>query len=324
MVDSSGRNIDYLRISVTDRCNLRCVYCMPENGIENLKHEEVLTFKEILLIAKAVSQLGISKIKITGGEPLVRKGIVNLVRRIKDIDGIKEITMTTNGVLLGDMAYDLVQAGLDGVNISLDTLDSESFNKITRRNCLDKVMYSIKKAAELGLKTKINCVAIDEINGDSLIDIIKIAQENRIDVRFIELMPIGFGKSYLPIPNEQIIEMIEQNFGKLQHSEIRHGNGPAVYYNLSGFKGSIGFISPISSEFCERCNRIRLTSDGYLKLCLHYNIGVELKPLLRGGINKEQLKRVIENAIYNKPSHHGFNSRNSENIELKNMVQIGG
>ncbi|AVK50949.1 cyclic pyranopterin phosphate synthase MoaA [Clostridium sp. MF28] len=324
MVDSSGRNIEYLRISVTDRCNLRCVYCMPECGIENLEHDEILTFKEIMLIVKTVSQLGIHKIKITGGEPLVRKGIVNLVRRIKDIDGIEEITMTTNGVLFGDMADSLAEAGLDSVNISLDTLNSTSFNKITRRDCLDKVKLGLKKAVELGLKTKINCVPIAQLNGDDLIDILKIAKENPIDVRFIELMPIGFGKSYSPVCNEQIFEQIEQNFGTLQNSKIKHGNGPAVYYNLSDFKGSIGFISAISNEFCDTCNRIRLTADGNLKLCLRYNNGVALKPLLRSGISKEQLKRVIENAIYNKPSHHGFNSSDTENIELKNMVQIGG
>jgi len=324
MVDSSGRNIEYLRISVTDRCNLRCIYCMPETGIKNLEHDEILTFKEIMLIVKAVSQLGIRKIKITGGEPLVRKGIVNLVRRIKDIDGIEEITMTTNGVLLGDMADDLAEAGLDAVNISLDTLNGSCFNKITRRDCLDKVKFGLRKSMEIGLRTKINCVPIAQLNGDSLIDIVKIAKENPIDVRFIELMPIGFGKEYLPVCNKYMFEEIEQNFGKLQHSEIRHGNGPAEYYNLPDFKGSIGFISPISNEFCEKCNRIRLTADGNLKLCLHYNNGVALKPFLRSGISREQLKKVIENAIYNKPIHHCFNNSNHENIELKNMVQIGG
>ena len=158
MVDGIGRNIDYLRISVTDRCNLRCLYCMPEAGIENLEHDEMLSFKEILTIVKVVSQLGIRKIKITGGEPLVRKGIINLIRRLKDIDGIEEVTMTSNGVLLGDIAEELAGAGLDSVNVSLDTLNKTSFNSITRRNCFDKVIYGIKKSVDAGLKTKINCV----------------------------------------------------------------------------------------------------------------------------------------------------------------------
>ena len=324
MLDSCGRNIEYLRISVTDRCNLRCVYCMPECGVENLEHKEILTFKEIIRIVEVASQLGIRRIKITGGEPLVRKDIVNLVRRIKNIDDIEEVTMTTNGVFLGDMAESLHVAGLDCVNISLDTLNSKSFNRITRRDCFYKVIFALKKAVDCGIKTKINCVPIAELNGNDFDDILKIAKENPVDVRFIELMPIGFGKRYTPISNVKLFEHIEQHFGELKPSKIKHGNGPALYYNLSGFKGSIGFISAISDEFCETCNRIRLTSDGNLKLCLHYNKGVALKQLLRNGISKEQLKTVIGNAIYNKPSHHEFNSSYKENIELRNMVQIGG
>jgi len=324
MIDRCGRNIDYLRISVTDRCNLRCVYCMPEEGVKNIKHNDILTFKEILMIVKAGCQLGIRKIKITGGEPLVRKGIVNLIRAIKAVEGIEEVTITTNGVLLGDMAESLVEAGLSSVNVSLDTLNSTSFCKITRKDCFEKVMHGLKKALELGLKTKINCVPIEELNGSDLIDVLKIAEEYPVDIRFIELMPIGFGKSYSPVSNKELYDEIQKNFGTLTPSKIKHGNGPAVYYDLSGFKGSIGFISAISNEFCESCNRIRLTADGNLKLFLHYNEGIDLKPLLRSGISKEQLKKVIGNAIYNKPSHHSFNSGSNENIELKNMVQIGG
>jgi len=327
MIDGTGRKIDYLRISVTDRCNLRCVYCMPENGIESLGHEEILTFKEILAIVKAVSQLGIRKIKITGGEPLVRKGIVNLIRRIKDIDGIEEVTMTTNGVLLGPMAEELSEAGLDAVNVSLDSMNSESFCRITRRDCLGEVLDGIRKACSQGIRTKINCVPIAELNGADLTGIISIAREYPIDVRFIELMPIGLGKNYSPVSNEELLLRMEREFGKPELSKAKHGNGPAVYYDLPGFKGSVGFISAISNEFCESCNRIRLTADGNLKLCLHYNKGIALKPLLRGGISKEELKKVIENAIYNKPLHHSFNggsTENAENVELKNMVQIGG
>ena len=324
MLDGIGRNIDYLRISVTDRCNLRCVYCMPEKGVDSLGHGEILTFKEILSIAKAVSQLGIRKVKITGGEPLVRKGIVNLIRRIKDIDGIEEVTMTTNGVLLGAMAGELADAGLDAVNVSLDSMNSASFCRITRRDCLGEVLDGIRKACSLGIRTKINCVPIAELNGGDLAGIIGIASEYPIDVRFIELMPIGFGKNYSPVSNEELLERMEREFGKPEPSRSKHGNGPAVYYNLPGFKGSVGFISAISNEFCGSCNRIRLTADGNLKLCLHYNEGVALKPLLRGGISKEGLKNVLENAIYNKPLHHVFNGGSAENVEMKNMVQIGG
>ncbi len=324
MVDGIGRKIDYLRISVTDRCNLRCLYCMPEAGIEYLEHEEILTYKEILTIVKVVSQLGIRKIKITGGEPLVRKGIINLIRRLKDIDGIEEVTMTSNGVLLGDMAEELAGAGLDSVNVSLDTLNKTNFNSITRRDCLDKVIYGIKKAVDAGLKTKINCVLIAQLHGEDLENMLKIAKEYPIDVRFIEIMPIGFGKNYSPVSNDQILAEIENEYGRLQRSKTKHGNGPAVYYDMPGFRASVGFISAVTDEFCENCNRIRLTADGNLKLCLHYNKGVALKPLLRSGISREQLKIVIEKAIYNKPACHSFSSDCADNIELRNMVQIGG
>jgi cyclic pyranopterin phosphate synthase len=270
MLDRYGRNIDYLRISVTDRCNLRCVYCMPEKGIENLKHEDILSYKEILTIIKAISQLGIRKIKITGGEPLVRKGIVNLVRSIKAVKGIEQVTMTTNGILLGDMAEELACAGLHSVNISLDTLNRASFCKITRRDCFDKVLYSLKKSVETGLKTKINCVPIEEFNGGDLMGLLDIAWQYPVDIRFIELMPVGLGKSYTQVSNEKLFERIQQRFGHMEPSKTRHGNGPAKYYNLAGYKGSVGFISAITHEFCQDCNRIRLTADGDLKLCLHY------------------------------------------------------
>jgi cyclic pyranopterin phosphate synthase len=324
MIDGIGRNIDYLRISVTDRCNLRCVYCMPEAGVDNLGHDEILTFREILVIVKAAAQLGIRKIKITGGEPLVRKGIVNLVRRIKDIDGIEQVTMTTNGVLLGAMAGELAAAGLDAVNVSLDSMSRESFCRITRRDSLEEVLEGIRQASSLGIRTKINCVPIAELNGSDLAGIVNLAKEQPVDVRFIELMPIGFGKNYSPVANSELLEKIGLEFGEPVPSASKHGNGPAVYYDLPGFSGSIGFISAISNEFCESCNRIRLTADGNLKLCLHYNKGIALKPLLRGGISREGLKNVIENAIYNKPVHHGFNGSADENVEMKNMVQIGG
>jgi len=324
MFDRYGRNIDYLRISVTDRCNLRCVYCMPAEGIENLEHDDILTYKEILTVVKTVSKVGIKKIKITGGEPLVRKGIVNLVRSIKAVEGIEEVTMTTNGVFFADMADSLLEAGLDSVNFSVDTLNPETFSKISRRDCFDQVLRGLRKAVELGIRTKINCVPIAELNGSDLAELLKVAQNYPVDVRFIELMPIGLGKSYSPVSNEKLYKLIEDKFGALRPSEIRHGNGPAVYYNIEGFKGSIGFISAVSEEFCESCSRIRLTADGNLKLCLHYNKGIALKPLLRSNVSREKLKEAISDAIYNKPEHHGFNRNCCEKPESKSMAQIGG
>ena len=325
MIDKLNRNIDYLRISVTDRCNLRCVYCMPEDGIENIPHDEILSYHEILRICKCVSKLGIKKIKITGGEPLVRKDIVSLIRDIKNVDGIEQVTLTTNGVLLYDMAKDLYEAGIDAVNVSLDTLNRDKFLKITRRDAFEKVSMAIDKLIDLGVRVKINCLAIKEHNFDEIVKIAKYSKDNNIDVRFIELMPIGYGKIYTGISNEVILGLLEEQYGKFEKVKEKRGNGPAVYYANADFKGCIGFISAISHEFCETCNRVRLTSNGFLKLCLHYNKGIDLKEPLRSNISDEDLKNMIYDAIKNKPLGHNFyHDSDMNNIESKNMVQIGG
>lgn len=324
MIDRNKRMIDYLRISVTDRCNLRCVYCMPETGIKNLPHKEILTYKEILQIVRAAAQLGIRKIKITGGEPLIRRGIVNLIGMIRCVSGIEEVTMTTNGVLLGEMAGELVKAGLASVNISLDSNNPFTFSKITRRDNFLKVSNGIEMSVHAGLRTKINCVPIADLNSGVIVEIAEIAKRLPVDVRFIELMPIGLGSLFTPIGTENIFRQLENEFGPLKPSTKIHGNGPAKYYELDGFCGSVGFISALSHEFCRDCNRIRLTADGNLKLCLHYDYGIALKPLIRGGINQERLKMVIGNAIFEKPDHHSFKEGTAFNIESKRMVQIGG
>ena len=325
MLDKLNRKIDYLRISVIDRCNLRCVYCMPEEGVESIPHEEILTYDEILRICEIVSELGIRKIKITGGEPLVRKDIVNLIRDIKNIDKIEQVTLTTNGILLHEMLDDLYDAGIDAINISLDTLNKDNFKKITRRDGLEKVLMSIDKAYDLGIRVKINCLAIRDFNLREIVEIASFAKDREIDVRFIELMPIGFGKKYTQIDNDEILSILESRFGTFEIVTEKRGNGPAKYYRNQNMKGCIGFISAISHEFCESCNRIRLTSSGFLKLCLHYNKGIDLKGPIRNGISDEDLKKLIHNTIWNKPISHKFGHANGEqDIELKNMVQIGG
>ncbi|CDA10625.1 GTP 3',8-cyclase MoaA [Intestinibacter bartlettii] len=325
MLDKLNRKIDYLRISVIDRCNLRCVYCMPEEGIESIPHDEILTYDEILRICEIVSELGIRKIKITGGEPLVRKDIVNLIRDIKNIDKIEQVTLTTNGILLHEMLDDLYDAGIDAINISLDTLNKDNFKKITRRDGLEKVLMSIDKAYDLGIRVKINCLAIRDFNLREIVEIASFAKDREIDVRFIELMPIGFGKKYTQIDNDEILSILESRFGTFEIVTEKRGNGPAKYYRNQNMKGCIGFISAISHEFCESCNRIRLTSSGFLKLCLHYNKGIDLKGPIRNGISDEDLKKLIHNTIWNKPISHKFGHANGEqDIELKNMVQIGG
>ena len=325
MLDKLNRKIDYLRISVIDRCNLRCVYCMPEEGIESIPHDEILTYDEILRICEIVSELGIRKIKITGGEPLVRKDIVNLIRDIKNIDKIEQVTLTTNGILLHEMLDDLYDAGIDAINISLDTLNKDNFKKITRRDGLEKVLMSIDKAYDLGIRVKINCLAIRDFNLRELVEIASFAKDREIDVRFIELMPIGFGKKYTQIDNDEILSILESRFGTFEIVTEKRGNGPAKYYRNQNMKGCIGFISAISHEFCESCNRIRLTSSGFLKLCLHYNKGIDLKEPIRNGISDEDLKKLIHDTIWNKPTSHKFGHASEEqDIELKNMVQIGG
>ncbi|WP_418571941.1 GTP 3',8-cyclase MoaA [Intestinibacter bartlettii] len=325
MLDKLNRKIDYLRISVIDRCNLRCVYCMPEEGIESIPHDEILTYDEILRICEIVSELGIRKIKITGGEPLVRKDIVNLIRDIKNIDKIEQVTLTTNGILLHEMLDDLYDAGIDAINISLDTLNKDNFKKITRRDGLEKVLMSIDKAYDLGIRVKINCLAIRDFNLSELVEIASFAKDREIDVRFIELMPIGFGKKYNQIDNDEILSILESRFGTFEIVTEKRGNGPAKYYRNQNMKGCIGFISAISHEFCESCNRIRLTSSGFLKLCLHYNKGIDLKEPIRNGISDEDLKKLIHDTIWNKPISHKFGHASEEqDIELKNMVQIGG
>ena len=298
---------------------------MPEEGIESIPHDEILTYDEILRICEIVSELGIRKIKITGGEPLVRKDIVNLIRDIKNIDKIEQVTLTTNGILLHEMLDDLYDAGIDAINISLDTLNKDNFKKITRRDGLEKVLMSIDKAYDLGIRVKINCLAIRDFNLRELVEIASFAKDREIDVRFIELMPIGFGKKYTQIDNDEILSILESRFGTFEIVTEKRGNGPAKYYRNQNMKGCIGFISAISHEFCESCNRIRLTSSGFLKLCLHYNKGIELKEPIRNGISDEDLKKLIHDTIWNKPISHNFGHASEEQvIELKKMVQIGG
>jgi len=296
---------------------------MPAKGIECVNHEDILTYEEIVMTAKAAAKLGIRKIKITGGEPLVRKGIAGLVGMLKNIPGIQEVTMTTNGVLLKDMVTDLQKAGLDGINISLDTTNREKFKKLTGFDKLEEVQQGITEAAGAGIKTKLNCVPIKDFNEEEL-TVIAAYTNNNIEVRFIELMPIGLGRQFKLIPYGNVKEKLEAVYGTGRPDREKHGNGPAVYYRFNRLKGSVGFIAAMSNEFCGSCSRIRLTAQGDLKLCLHYKEGISLKPYLRNQITGEKLKNLMEEAIYQKPAHHCFHVNTNENVEQRNMVQIGG
>lgn len=323
MLDRYGRVINYLRISVTDRCNLRCCYCMPE-GVQDEGLKNILTFEEIWEIVRTGVSLGITHIRITGGEPLVRKGCVDLIRGIREIPGVETITMTTNGVLLGNYGKQLKKAGVDGVNISLDTLDPEEFYKITGKRELQEVLAGIRAAKTAGLPVKLNAVNRKELDP---IPLVRYAQEENLPLRFIEMMPVGYGKKYVGRSNEELRETLEAVCGKAEcmtnREELsRMGSGPAVYYQFSDLKVPVGFISAIHGKFCDTCNRVRLTAEGYLKLCLCYDEGEDLRRVLREG-EKENLRTIMEQTIFRKPAAHCF-EHPAEMTETHEMVKIGG
>ena len=324
MIDAQGRTIDYVRISVTDRCNLRCVYCMPENGIPMATHEDLLSFEEIERLCRILAEVGIRKVKLTGGEPLVRKDFVELVRKIKAIDGIEKVTLTTNGVLLEEKMEELASAGINGINISLDTLNPKIFEEITRRDVFSEVYRGIQKALSYpDISLKLNCLPLG-LEQQNLEEIAGLAKDNRIHVRFIEVMPIGQGKNYKFLSETQIIEMLEKKYGEMVPFEEKLGYGPGHYYSIEGFQGKIGFISAISHKFCGSCNRIRLTAEGYLKSCLQYDTGRDLRKLLRTGATDEVIKEAIVQGIEEKPIEHIFLSGHIDKEEHHTMSQIGG
>ena len=326
MIDRCGRNIDYLRISVTDRCNLRFIYCMPEEGIRLTGRENILQEPEIIRVCQVMAELGIKKIKITGGEPLVRPRIPGLIRQIKAIPGIEKVTLTTNGILLKKQMKELAEAGLDSLNISLDTLDREGSLKITRRDLLDDTLAGIKEAMKYpNVQLKINCVPLG-IEEQNLCEIAEFAHKYPVHVRFIEMMPIGYGNMSESISNEELKETIRKHYGNLTEDFRVYGNGPAVYYSIEGFQGNVGFISAMHGKFCNLCNRIRMTSTGDLKPCLCYEQRWALKPALRmenPEKRQEEIQNILRKSIENKPQMHCFEDTRQV-TESHPMGQIGG
>ena len=319
MRDKQGRNINYLRVSVTDRCNLRCIYCMPEEGIQSLRHEDILRFEDILKIVKVAASLGINKIRYTGGEPLVMKDIDRLIYETSRLQGIDDIAITTNGILLSDMAEDLKKAGLKRVNISLDTVNKDKFRSITRIGNLDKVLESIDKCLTIGLKpVKINTVLMRGVNDTEFIDFLNLTKEMPVEVRFIELMPIGESIKLYEESKVNFTEILKQ-YPELTRIETEK-NSTAQLYKLDGAKGKIGFISPISCKFCLDCNKIRLTSTGTIKPCLHSKEEINLRKFLN---NEELLTKELKSAIFNKPLEHHLEEE-SASRSAKMMYQIGG
>ena len=283
MFDAKGRTIHYLRLSVTDLCNLRCRYCMPD-GVEKLEREAVLTYEEFLRLAALFAQCGIDTVRVTGGEPLVRKGVDQLVAGLKAIPGIRKVTMTTNGILLARQLPALQKAGLDSVNISLDTLRPEVFAQITARDEFSHVMEGIRAALASGLPVKLNCVPQVGVNEGELEDLAALAEKHPLQVRFIEMMPIGYGAAMPCISGPDLRQRFARRWPELQPATgAAFGDGPAVYYTVPGWQGSVGFIAAVHGKFCASCNRVRLTSQGFLRPCLASEAGCDLRALVRGG-----------------------------------------
>ncbi|MBN1190417.1 MAG: GTP 3',8-cyclase MoaA [Dehalococcoidales bacterium] len=312
--DSFQRPINYLRVSVTDRCNLRCVYCMPEDGVPWLPHNNILSYEEFITIIRAGAEMGISKIRLTGGEPLVRAGIVDFVRMIHDVPGIEDIAMTTNGVMLSRFAADLKEAGLTRVNVSLDTLRADRFDRICRGAKsgakISDVLESLETARKAGLNpVKINVVVMSGVNDDEIVDFARKTLDEEWHVRFIELMPYSGQDIQIPdgISAHDIKKRLDP-LGKMEPFRHTYGNGPAKYFRLPGAKGTIGFITALSDHFCFKCNRLRLTADGKLRPCLMSETMIDLREPLRSGISADRVKELIKAAVSVKPLGHTLTS----------------
>lgn len=333
MKDQFNREIDYMRISITDKCNLRCRYCMPE-GVELVPMSHLLTFEEIVQVCMEAASLGIRKIKVTGGEPLVRRGAPTLIGMLWKIPGIESVTLTTNGVLLKQQLSALLENGLKSVNVSLDTMNRTLYEQITGRDKFLQVMEGIEAAVNAGLQVKINTVLLESVNANEWEKIMEYARNHPVDIRFIEIMPIGAGRDFTGISNDVLLEKIRQRYPRMRKDASVHGNGPARYYSIPGFIGSVGFISAMHGKFCTRCNRIRMSAQGEIKPCLCYGTSIDLRQALRNQKGPEtkkeertdgrqSLRKLLQKAIYEKPQAHCF-EHNDEITEDKKMISIGG
>lgn len=326
MLDRLGRDINYMRISITDRCNLRCRYCMPLEGVSLKPHREILSFEEIETIVKVSTEMGIRKIRLTGGEPLIRRNLPELVYAISRIDAIDDVAITTNGVLFSSLAAELKAAGLNRANISLDTLQKERYHFITRGGDISAVIEGLQTALAKGLEpVKVNTVLIRGFNDDEILDFCRLAYTLPVHVRFIEFMPVGevkYWNSDRIMKNFEVFDLIEKHF-TLKPGKVSRGNGPAKYFELEGGQGSVGFISPMSNHFCGECNRLRLTADGRLRACLYDGKERDLKEALRSNQPEEEVKRIFGETILSKPERHAMGDKAWGGKDRK-MYQIGG
>lgn len=322
MKDRFGRSIDYMRLSITDRCNLRCSYCMP-NGIQQELHDDILSYEEILRVAQAAVSLGITRFKVTGGEPLVRRGCVSFLRLLKTMPGVEQVTLTTNGVLLAPIADQLADIKLDAVNISLDAADPTIYTQITGVDALDRVLEGLEASINVGLKTKLNSVLLRGCES-RIVPLAQFAEHRPVDVRFIEVMPIGAGAQNPGLSSETALRILRNCWPDLHPIDGHFGNGPAHYYGSRQLTGRIGIIDAISHKFCNTCNRVRLTSTGLLKPCLCYGEGTDVRAVLRSSNSDPQmLNDVLYQAIWHKPYAHCFDDKASI-TEQKTMSEIGG
>jgi len=325
--DSYNRIINYLRISITDRCNLRCRYCMPEQGVQLIDHKELLTYEEIVRVIEVFARQGISKVRLTGGEPLVRRGVVDLIERIARTEGVRDLSLTTNGVLLRDYVEALSIAGLRRINISLDTLRPDRFAHITRRDIFHDVWEGVERSLRCGLSpVKINVVVIKGFNDDEVTEFARLSLRYPIHVRFIEFMPVGNQDTWSDdqvIPNSQVMEEIE---GMAELVPIQPGDdnhGPAKRYRLRGGRGEVGFIAPISTHFCSQCNRLRLTPDGKIRTCLFSDEEIDLKATLRESGDEMKLIGILNQALRAKPRGHRIGDIRFRKCQ-RGMHAIGG
>ncbi|WP_020677380.1 GTP 3',8-cyclase MoaA [Geopsychrobacter electrodiphilus] len=327
MRDTFNRKIDYLRISVTDRCNLRCRYCMPEEGVPSVGHGQVLSFEELFRVARIAVEQGVCKIRLTGGEPLVRKGLISFVERLCQLPQQPELTLTSNGLLLAAQAGELKSVGLQRVNVSLDTLKPERFEQITRRPGLEQVLAGIYAAEAAGLlPLKLNMVPIRGVNADEIADFARLTFAHNWQVRFIEFMPVSGGLDYPPESRFSAAEITEvlRGIAPLQELARKGPAGPARLFQYAGAKGVVGVIPAVSEHFCGECNRLRLTSDGFLRPCLFCENEIDLRTPLRAGCSDDDLVRLLRGAVEIKPERHHLAEEQGVQTRIRKMQGIGG
>jgi cyclic pyranopterin phosphate synthase len=323
--DRFNRRINYLRISVTDRCNLRCIYCLPPEGIVYKSPEEILSFEEILKVVEVAVKLGIEKIRITGGEPLVRRDLPELIKKLNRIEGLREVALTSNGILLPELAEELKKAGLNRINISLDTLNPEKFREVTRGGELSRVLEGIELCLSLGFSAvKLNLVLLNGFNTDEILDFVELTRERALEVRFIEYMPTSLPRVEALFFSTRLSREIIKNYFKLIPLDNPHF-GTARVFRIEGFQGRIGFISPVSEPFCNYCNKLRLSADGVLRNCLQSSQGIDLKKALRKlAFQEEEVENLIKESVFLKPRSHNLSQLPLGEGKNFSMCQIGG